>query len=79
MWSTSTAVESELRLLCRGMDHMHWLYWAGETKRETEREEAREDGILSVAGEEETMECIVERNWLDVKSGQGVEIYQIKK
>ena len=43
MWSTHTAVELELQLLCQGMDHMHdRLYWAGEV----EREEARE--VLSV-------------------------------
>ena len=49
MWSTHTAVTTELRLLRQGMDHMHkWLYWAEEGESE--------GGILDVTGEEETME-----------------------
>ena len=57
------------------MDHMHnQLYWAGEA----EWEEAREGGSLGVAGEEETMEYIVERSWFRCKSGQGEEIKEFK-
>ena len=54
MWSTHTAMESELRLLHWGMDHMHdRLYWVGEAEREAEREGAREGRVLQEAREEE--------------------------
>ena len=54
MWSTHTAVELELRLLCRGMNHMHnQLYWFGEAEWEAEQEGAREGGVLEEAREEE--------------------------
>ena len=58
MWSTHTAMESEIRLLRHGMDYMlERVFWAGEGEQEAERGRAEECGVLEEVREEgETME-----------------------
>ena len=57
MWSTHTAMESELQLLWQGMEYtFDWVFWVPEGKQE-EEERAEERGVPEEEREEgETME-----------------------
>ena len=58
MWSTHTAVESEIRLLRHGMDYMlERVFWTREGEQEAEQGRVEECRVLEEAREEgETME-----------------------